>query len=129
MPGRLIGRQVGIDAFHYAEQYFAPPGTAVVDRVVVQPLAFELNQNYPNPFNSDTVISFAIPQRQEVTLVVYNLTGQSVATLATGVHTAGTYALHWDGRDDRNRELASGLYVYRLQTDQHSATRKLLLIR
>ena len=65
-----------------------------------------------------------------VELAVYNLAGQKVATLVDGPRQAGTYAINWDGRDDQGRELASGMYLYRLQAgSQQVATRKLLLAR
>jgi N-acetylneuraminic acid mutarotase len=93
------------------------------------PAAFALDQNYPNPFNSGTVIGFALPQAGPVELAIYNLAGQQVATLAQGVRAAGQYQLHWDGRDMAGRDLASGLYFYRLQTEGQLQTRKLLLLR
>jgi hypothetical protein len=130
IPGRLIGLQIGIDAFLHAEEYFADPSTAVVEtHTDEQPAAFTLEQNYPNPFNNSTVIHFVLPQQQKVDLAVYNLAGQRLATLTTGVHAAGVHTLHWDGRDHANRALASGLYLYRLDAGQYTTTRKLLLLR
>jgi len=94
------------------------------------PLRSTLEQNYPNPFNSGTVIRFALPERWDVELSVFNLAGQQVATLVDGVRTAGVYALHWDGRDDDDRQLASGVYLYRLRVGELQVeTRKLLLLR
>ena len=109
-----------------------PGDVAVVeeDRSTTIPRFFALEQNYPNPFNSGTVIRFALPERNEVELAVYNLTGQRVVTLAKGLREAGFYTVHWDGRDDRRGILASGVYLYRLRTeDRQVATRKLMLIR
>ena len=89
-----------------------------------------LEQNYPNPFNSGTVIDFALSERRDVELLVFNLAGQQVATLVEGVREAGMYAIHWDGRDDDGRQLASGVYLYRLRVGkQQVETRKLVLIR
>ena len=90
---------------------------------------FALEQNYPNPFNSGTVIRFALPQSQVVELAVYNLAGQQVIKLVDGFHPGGTYTVHWDGRDAYLRELASGIYLYRLQAGTRLETRKLLLLR
>ncbi|NKB71010.1 MAG: T9SS type A sorting domain-containing protein [Candidatus Latescibacteria bacterium] len=107
-----------------------PAATAVVERrPQVQSAAYELYPNYPNPFNNSTVIRFALPQRQAVSLIVYNLAGQQVATLVDGMRATGTYAVQWDGRDDQQRALASGLYFYRLQAGDQLETRKLMLIR
>ena len=106
------------------------PNTAVLEEhTATLPQAFTLSQNYPNPFNSSTVIRFALPASEEVELAVYNLMGQKVATLVEGVREAGTYTLHWDGRDGHGRALASGVYFYRLQADGQVETRRLLLLK
>ena len=76
------------------------------------------------------MIRFALPKIQEVELSIYNLAGQQVATLAQGSREAGTYALHWDGRDESGMELASGVYLYRLQVGGGQVEmRKLVLVR
>jgi hypothetical protein len=88
-----------------------------------------LGQNYPNPFNSATTINYELSHRGTVTLEVYNLAGQQVARLVYGLREAGTYTLTWDSRDDADRELASGVYIYRLQVGENVQTRRLLLLR
>lgn len=88
-----------------------------------------LRQNYPNPFNSNTVIRFDLPTADEVDLSLYNLAGQKVASLLHGYRSAGTFTLRWDGRGDSERELASGVYLYRLQVPERVETKKLLLLR
>ena len=93
------------------------------------PDATSLAQNYPNPFNSSTTIRFDLPQSQEIEMTIYSLAGQEAATLASGHREAGTFTLHWDGRDDDGQELASGVYLYRLQAGERVETRKLLLLR
>ena len=93
------------------------------------PDAFALAQNYPNPFNSGTVVRFALPHNSDVDLAIFNLAGQRVATLARGNRPAGQYTLSWDGRTDDGLDLASGIYLYRLQTRRATETRKLLLLR
>ena len=108
------------------------PNTAVTETFAASlPQSITLAQNYPNPFNGSTVIRFALPTVSEVELAIFNLTGQQVATLASGERRAGTYTLRWDGRDDDGRALASGVYLYRLRTGdgQQVETRKLLLIK
>ncbi len=64
-----------------------------------------------------------------VNLALYNLAGQKVATLAQGPRPAGTYTLHWDGRDAQGRALASGVYLYRLRAGEQVGTRRLLLLK
>ena len=108
------------------------PGSTVVleEHAEGLPLTSTLEQNYPNPFNSGTVIRFALPERRDVELSVFNLAGQRVATLANGMRETGTYTLHWDGRDDDGRPLASGVYLYRLRVgEQQVEARKLVLLR
>ena len=106
------------------------PITAVLeDRTAPLPHNFTLAQNFPNPFNSQTVIRFALPTRGQVTLILYNLAGQKVATLVQGVREVGAYTLSWDGRDDQGKDLASGVYLCRLQAGAQIQTRKLVLVR
>jgi len=105
------------------------PVTAVAEEQTGLPGRFALDQNYPNPFNSNTVIRFTLPRRAEAGLSIYNLAGQQVATLAEGSREAGTHTVRWDGRDNGGRELASGVYLCRLQAGTHVRNRKLLLLR
>ena len=113
----------------------APPPSSVTavleESADILPPSILLDQNFPNPFNSDTVIRFALPKRTNIELTVFNLTGQRVATLVEGERRAGAYTIRWDGRSDDGRELASGVYLYRLRTDREKLleTRKLLLLR
>ena len=89
------------------------------------PLAFKLLQNYPNPFNPSTTIEFQIPNSQFVTLKIYNLLGQEVATLVSEKLPAGNYIYIWDAT-----AFASGVYLYRLQTDKgFTDTKKLLCLK
>ena len=85
---------------------------------------FTLEQNYPNPFNPTTNIEFALPKQARVTLTVYNLLGQQVATLVNGTLGAGSYTTEFDAS-----KLASGTYIYRLTADGFVKTAKMLLIK
>ncbi len=106
------------------------PETAVLEeRAAAVPGAFLLEQNNPNPFNSSTVIRFVLPMSGEVELLVYNLVGQRVATLIEGVREAGAYAVQWDGHNTSGQSLASGVYLYRLQSNERVESRKLLLLK
>jgi len=94
------------------------------------PRSFVLQPNYPNPFNSNTMIRFSLPADGDIDLSVYDLAGQKVATLVAGHRERGTYRVNWDGTDERGRELASGMYVCRLQAGKGLVeTRKLVLVR
>jgi hypothetical protein len=93
------------------------------------PAGYALLQNNPNPFNPQTEIRYVLPEKATIRLSVYNLLGQKVATLADGFHDAGEFAVRWDGTDDRDGSLASGVYFYRLQAGEFSATRKMIYLR
>jgi hypothetical protein len=104
--------------------------TGVLDSAASVPRSLEIYQNYPNPFNSSTVLRFGLPREAEVELAVYDLAGQRVVELVRGRRAAGAYSLRWDGRDGRGRELATGVYLYRLRADAEVvATRKMVLMR
>ena len=89
----------------------------------------QLQQNAPNPFNSETVLSYFLHAPGPARLEVFALTGQRVAVLQQGPQQAGYHRLHWDARDDAGRSVASGMYLYRLVTDEAVLTRKLMLLR
>lgn len=101
-----------------------------------QPFTFALAQNYPNPFsargtfgNPATNISFSIPKAEQVTIKIYSLLGQEVATLIDQKLDAGRHAVTWNGRDRRQRPAASGVYFYQLRAGALRTVKKLLLLR
>ena len=94
-----------------------------------QPDGPQLAQNAPNPFNSETVLSYFLHAPGPARLEVFSLTGQRVAVLRQGPQQAGYHRLRWNGRDDAGRSVASGMYLYRLVTDEGTLTRKLMLLR
>lgn len=93
------------------------------------PKEFVLNQNFPNPFNPSTTIRYEVPDETRVTLKVYNLLGQEVRTLVDAVKGSGRYEIRWDGKNASGKEVASGVYLYRLQADKFVQTRKMLFIK
>ncbi len=121
--------------------HFARLGQAML--VVVEERAYEipanaqgsrpvLLQNAPNPFNASTAISFLIPFRlagEPTRLSIYNLAGQLVRVLQFEAQQAGEHRLSWDGRDDYGREVASGVYIYRLDVGEWAVHRRMLLLR
>jgi hypothetical protein len=86
--------------------------------------------NYPNPFNPSTTINFSLPHTGFVKISVYNSKGRRVRLLVNDYYAAGKHTAQWKGRDDKGNELASGVYLYRLQVDGKTrATRKCLLLK
>ncbi len=90
---------------------------------------FALYQNYPNPFNPTTTISYQLPVSSEIELTIYNLLGQPIKTLVDSKQPAGTHKVQWDGKNDEGKEAASGVYIYRIQSDRFIQSKKMLLIR
>ena len=98
-------------------------------KLVALPDSPQLAQNAPNPFNSQTVLAYFLPAPGPAHVEVFALNGQRVAVLHQGPQQAGYHRLHWDARDDAGRPVASGIYLYRLVTDEGVLTRKLMLLR
>ena len=90
-------------------------------------VSFALRQSAPNPFSSRTEIRYSIARTAPATLNIYNVSGQVVRTLAAGVHKAGEYSVTWDGKNQNGRSVSSGIYYYRLSSENQSLTRKLVL--
>jgi hypothetical protein len=88
-----------------------------------------LSQNYPNPFNPETNISFDMPANGNAKLEIYNVKGQLVKSLFDGIATFGRNSLVWNGTDKGGQTVTSGIYFYRLSTDNHSETRKMMLMK
>ena len=85
---------------------------------------FSLHQNYPNPFNPVTTIAFDLPIKSEISLKVFNITGEEVFSVNTGTLNAGFYSYDFNASD-----LASGIYIYRLETENFNAVKKMVLLK
>jgi hypothetical protein len=93
------------------------------------PTEYALLQNYPNPFNPTTTIHFDLPEQTKVVLKIYNILGHEVRTLVSGVVDVGYHSYIWDGKNQSGKDVSSGIYLYRIETDKFSNTMKLLLTR
>jgi len=115
------------DGYRLRPRYISDfsPSVGVYESPAELPGRFALHQNYPNPFNPSTSIGYQLPVLSRVELAVYNIIGQKVATLISGKQPAGVYHVTWNAGG-----FASGVYYYRLTTDQGFVqTRKLLLLK
>jgi len=88
------------------------------------PKDFVLHQNYPNPFNPSTTIKYAVPKTSLISIKVYDLTGQEVASLVNEMKDAGTYEVKFDAQN-----LASGVYIYKMSADNFTSVKKLNLLK
>ncbi|TFH65256.1 MAG: T9SS type A sorting domain-containing protein [Candidatus Zixiibacteriota bacterium] len=93
------------------------------------PSVFKLSQNYPNPFNPITAIRYSLHRPSQVSITVFNVLGQEVKTLESGMQSAGTYETTWDGTNQAGQEVASGIYFYRIKAGENIETRKMVLLK
>ncbi|MDP2301644.1 MAG: choice-of-anchor D domain-containing protein [Ignavibacteria bacterium] len=93
------------------------------------PEEFSLSQNYPNPFNPSTVIQYQIPFEQKVTLKVYDILGREIAELVNSVQKPGNYKYTWNGIANSGVMISSGVYLYKLETEKFTATKKMLMLK
>ena len=117
----------GGSSFRYRLKQIDNDGTfSYSDGVEVEivPNKFELSQNYPNPFNPGTTIRYSMPQQGNVTLKVYDVLGNKVATLVNETQSAGKYEVRFDAS-----QLSSGIYFYQLKTDNYYEIKKMTLIK
>ncbi len=98
--------------------------TTAVSREDHIPAEFSLKQNYPNPFNPITTINYSIPEKSNVVIKVFDMLGREVTELVNGQKRAGNYEIEFDAV-----RLSSGIYLYTLETEQYSKTRKMMLIK
>jgi hypothetical protein len=141
-PGEAVDVTFGIKFGHYWADYAGTAFELLVDDVYLLPLTakgntgiadketaaqpgtFSLEANYPNPFNPSTTIGYTVPKGGRVRLAVFDLKGREIATLVDGVKAAGRHSVSLD-----SRSLNSGVYLYKLQTEEATITRKMLLVK
>jgi len=93
------------------------------------PRSFTLQQNYPNPFNPETAIEYDLKKNSSVKISIYNTVGQKVATLYEGQQVSGKHRLVWNGRNDKGIRLATGTYIYQMEADGVTQSKKMLLLK
>jgi hypothetical protein len=90
--------------------------------------AFQLH-NYPNPFNAQTNIEYLLRKPGQTRLLIYNLNGQRVRTLVEAMQSAGHHKVQWNGRDEDNREMGSGVYLMQLEAGAQRLARRIILLK
>jgi len=109
--------------------YIHPQRTAVAEPPASTPKNFALEQNFPNPFNPETEIKFYLPRRSPVKIAIVDPLGRLVRVLIDGILEAGEHRTRWNGKNQNDAALASGIYFVKMNSQNFSAVRKLLLVR
>ncbi len=99
------------------------------ESINVVPYSYSLKQNLPNPFNPTTQISFTLERSSQTVISVFNILGERVRILVDHKLSAGLHTVEWDGKDDKGQPLSSGLYLYKMETEEYTETRKMILLK
>ncbi|HET6348149.1 MAG TPA: C25 family cysteine peptidase [Candidatus Krumholzibacteria bacterium] len=136
VDGRVQVTDAGVDmGSRYVYRLSGETGVVYETGALYVPVSHaELGQNYPNPFNPVTKIDYWVPDapgggKSTVSVVVYDVRGARVRTLASGPMSAGRYVAQWDGRDEAGSPVSSGIYFYRMVTGSFSGVRKMVLLK
>lgn len=132
VEGNKFDELIGIIYFSFSNYKLIPRTnadfvgytTAVKEKQVNVPYQYKLEQNYPNPFNPSTRINYSIKNEGFVSLKVYNILGQQVANLVNEVKTPGNYSVNFNASD-----LSSGIYLYKIESNGFTQTKKMILVR
>jgi hypothetical protein len=111
-----------------AYEYGSPP-VGVEERIVAEPSSHIALQSFPNPFCDQTNIRFSMSNTRWVSLKIYGSVGRWVRTLVDEEKPAGQYTVGWNGTDATGTEVASGVYFYRIEAGEYTATKKMVVVR
>ena len=125
LPG--IAENVTVNANQTTTVNFTLRGVDNDDEVIPATVTTLLG-NYPNPFNPSTTISYSIKDPALVQIVIYNVKGQKIRSLVNQTQTNGKYSVVWNGKDDKNQPVGSGVYYYRMSAGKYISSRKMLLV-
>jgi hypothetical protein len=126
--GELNGGKVRYAALDIEfQEPWIEPGTDAEDTII--PNVAVLGQNYPNPFNPETTIKYQVKADTDVKLEVFNIKGQKVKTLVNDFVTEGDYVAKWNGTDDNDHSVSSGVYFYKLRSGKETQTKKMVLLQ
>jgi len=105
------------------------PANIIYNQRNTYPQEFLLKQNYPNPFNNSTTIEYKIPKRSKIIIKIHNILGEEVIKFQKKHKQAGTYKIHWDGRNRHGLHVSSGIYLYQLKSEEFVQNRKLVYLK
>ena len=131
---RSISQLIATDEFLYKigstiNSHKIPLPQLGINRETLLPFEFTLYQNYPNPFNPITHIGYDVPERTVVRIEIYDITGRLIKVFNEGLQEPGHYTLNWNALDINGRRLSGGMYIYRINTENFSKTRKMILLK
>ena len=119
LDGVMVDLAGGIDAITNIE----------IGTFKAMPKDYALGQNVPNPFNPSTTIEYRLPEAGDVQLVIYNLLGQKVRTLVQETMDAGFHSVVWDGTDEFGKQVASGIYIYRMSVADFTKVQRMMVLK
>lgn len=93
------------------------------------PGSYQLEQNYPNPFNPATLIKFSLPETEHIRLKIYNIDGREVRTLLDETIPSGIRIVNWDGKNNSGQDVSSGIYVYRIESEKFTQSRRMIKLK
>ena len=99
------------------------------ESINIQPDRFSLHQNYPNPFNPVTTITYELANQEFVSLTVYDVNGNLIKNLISEIRGSGKNYTNWNGTNNTNEDVAGGVYLYRIDTESYSSTKKMILLK
>jgi len=103
--------------------------TSINEKDEMQPTRYSLSQNYPNPFNPETQIRYELPSTEKVKIAVYNVNGQLIRILFDGLQSAGRHVVQWGGKTENGYQVASGIYLVRMEAGAFKTVKKMVLTR
>jgi len=109
--------------------YYTITGQDVQTDTDETPSVYHLSQNYPNPFNATTTIKYMVPRNGRISLKIFDPAGRLIKTCIDGYRKAGVYRYSWDGCNNANNPVVSGVYFYRFEASNFTRSRKMILIR
>ena len=99
------------------------------DNLTKIPKGFTLSQNYPNPFNPETTISFSNPKVSSINISIYDIKGQKIKTITNENFQKGYHEVYWNGKDENDKSVSSGIYFYKMETDNFSEVKKAIFLK
>ncbi|MCK5052603.1 MAG: T9SS type A sorting domain-containing protein [Candidatus Cloacimonetes bacterium] len=105
------------------------PSSIPDEKILIPSHEVTVHQNYPNPFNPTTTINYSLKENSKVSLNIYNIKGQKVKQLVSDQFPSGQYSVIWNGTDDNNKSVSSGIYFYKLKSGDFEKTKKMLLMK